>query len=601
MSQIVITPLACEPGVQRDGTPFSSKRYLDGCWVRFVNNQPKKIGGYYAIAYMRNTQRDYKLESPFLLQATNGPDQCMFVISANQSNLYLTIIQTYKENAIVAAENIKQILGDSLIEYQALNYKSGVGSFCELTFKGSLYPHWYYLPSFNAQDITSVKAGQLYYVDLTPITEETGDAILTKVEDYLTKKTVTASGGVWCAQTFPLIIVYGSNGSLIYNDVFFPGNPKDDNQTPLNTWVDQNGNYYTKQIAQCKIVAMKSTMGSNNLECALAWGLFGLYYLSFQPLLDQTTNLPAELQIVSTVVSTSCSVLGQNTIVEANNMFFWIGLGCFYVYNGTVQELPNSTNKIWFFKNLNREWANISYGVLNTQFSEIWWIFPKGNSTYCNHAIVYNYQTQVWYDTPFIRAAGCPSLLNQTVLYVPPVLTLDELEILRKTQPGTDMSGLDFDSYQLFAHEVGVNAVVLDSQNNPESNPIVSHFTYNMTSLFNTQNAQNRSILNVMLEPDIIMPDNTELSLKVLNIPFPADWLYGTPQLTSEPKPVDDPTAGFYVFNNKRRFIYLHSMGRIVTIKLMSNCIDGDYWMGSCLWHWQYGSVNPSTPDTIVV
>jgi len=34
------------PGIQRDGTQFASPSYVDGKWVRFQNNKPRKIGGY---------------------------------------------------------------------------------------------------------------------------------------------------------------------------------------------------------------------------------------------------------------------------------------------------------------------------------------------------------------------------------------------------------------------------------------------------------------------------------------------------------------------------------------------------------------------------
>lgn len=596
MSQIIVTPFSCAPGIQRDGTAFSSKRYIDGCWVRFVNDQPKKIGGFYS--YIEPASLESKLSSPFLLQSTGGDNKCMVVIAATSQGIYIAYFLS--NDPFISRDKIaySYVDGDVLREYKKLEFNSGVGSFCNITFAESLYPHWYFLPAFNQQDITSSNVGVLYYIDLKPENAEKF-SLLKIVVDYSTKKTIEASGGVWCAQTFPLIIVYGSNGTLMHNDPFYVFQEDQPEQTPLNTWTDKNGNYYTRQIAQCKIVAIHSTMGQGNNECALAWGLFGLYYLSFQPLLDATNNLQPLLQIISTVVSTTCSILGQLTIVEANNMFFWIGLGCFYTYNGTVQELKNDTNKIWFYNNINHKYANISYGVLNTQFSEIWWLFPKEDSTVCNHAIIYNYQTGTWYDTPFMRSAGCPSILNQTTLYTTPVLTPTQIKNAQATQPYLSLAGISSDSFQLMAHEVGVDADIL--MQTPEGiirskQAIVSNFTYNMTSLLTTQNAQNRSILNVMLELDLVLPKYKEMSLVVYTIPYPADWAYG--KVSKEPI-YGASYMDFYTFNNKRRYIYLQSQGRIITTKFESNTLGGDYWMGTCLWHWQYGSVNPSTPDTI--
>src|ERR1700735_4266952 len=42
--------LSSEPGIQRDGTKYDSKNYIDGQWVRFYRGRPRKIGGYKLIS-----------------------------------------------------------------------------------------------------------------------------------------------------------------------------------------------------------------------------------------------------------------------------------------------------------------------------------------------------------------------------------------------------------------------------------------------------------------------------------------------------------------------------------------------------------------------
>ena len=44
-----VISLDIKPGIQRDGTQFDSPSYVDGSWVRFQRNRPRKIGGYKAI------------------------------------------------------------------------------------------------------------------------------------------------------------------------------------------------------------------------------------------------------------------------------------------------------------------------------------------------------------------------------------------------------------------------------------------------------------------------------------------------------------------------------------------------------------------------
>lgn len=52
-----IYSLACLPGIQRDGTTFSSRNYIDGQWCRFYRGLPKKIGGYRKIFENNNIPR----------------------------------------------------------------------------------------------------------------------------------------------------------------------------------------------------------------------------------------------------------------------------------------------------------------------------------------------------------------------------------------------------------------------------------------------------------------------------------------------------------------------------------------------------------------
>ena len=41
-----------------------------------------------------------------------------------------------------------------------------------------------------------------------------------------------------------------------------------------------------------------------------------------------------------TEVSTGTSIMGQNAAVAVNDNVYWMGKEAFYVYNGTVQQIP---------------------------------------------------------------------------------------------------------------------------------------------------------------------------------------------------------------------------------------------------------------------
>jgi hypothetical protein len=70
----------------------------------------------------------------------------------------------------------------------------------------------------------------------------------------------------------------------------------------------------------------------------------------------------------------------------------------FLLYNGTVKEIPNTFNQNYFFDNLNYAQRQKVYVSKVPRFGEIWWFYPRGDSTECNDAIVYNIRENVWYD-----------------------------------------------------------------------------------------------------------------------------------------------------------------------------------------------------------
>lgn len=108
-------------------------------------------------------------------------------------------------------------------------------------------------------------------------------------------------------------------------------------------------------------------------------------------------------------LSNDVTVLSKNSIVEYDNVYFWIGTDRFYFYNGVVQELPNDQNLNYFFDNLNFAQRQKVFAVKVQRFGEIWWFFPTGTNTECDAAIIFNVREKLWYDTRALRTAGAPA------------------------------------------------------------------------------------------------------------------------------------------------------------------------------------------------
>ena len=98
-------------------------------------------------------------------------------------------------------------------------------------------------------------------------------------------------------------------------------------------------------------------------------------------------------------ISPSSSILSTGAVAESDGLYFWAGVDAFYVYNGTVQEIPNPYNADWFFENLNRAEVGKVQALRITRYGEIWWLAPMFGATENSHAIIYNYRENVWYDT----------------------------------------------------------------------------------------------------------------------------------------------------------------------------------------------------------
>lgn len=103
-------------------------------------------------------------------------------------------------------------------------------------------------------------------------------------------------------------------------------------------------------------------------------------------------------------LSSSISILGANTVVDANNVVYWMGVDKFYVYNGRVDTLPCNIRQ-YVFSNINLTQRNLAFGGTNNQFNEIIWFYATANSNEVNRYVIFNYDEQIWYFGQLSRTA----------------------------------------------------------------------------------------------------------------------------------------------------------------------------------------------------
>lgn len=197
---------------------------------------------------------------------------------------------------------------------------------------------------------------------------------------------VSVSGGV--VSLHPYVFVYGNNG-LIRN--CSAGN--------IDDWVSADANEVN--VATGKIVQGFPVRGGSNSPSGLFWSLDSVIRVSYAPQslgVAGTANFAAPTFWRYDVITSQSSMLSSQSIIEYDGIYYWCGVDRFLLYNGVVKEIPNSMNQNYFFDNLNYVQRQKVYATKVPRFGEIWWFYPRGDSTECNDAIVYNIRENTWYD-----------------------------------------------------------------------------------------------------------------------------------------------------------------------------------------------------------
>lgn len=410
-------------GIQRDGTVFDKQYYNDGRWVRFQRGRPRKIGGYRVISenltgpsrgIWVNAQNAFNFifsgYSDGLQEVTvddNGVGAGFLELSLSNFtpsplNLWQfdgffdvagagvnTIVAHPGQNlaAIDSTANTPVLIGD--VNGTSLS-QIGVFTDSVTTTNG--------LPTITlAATNLLIGAGQTItgagIPASTTIVSVSGTTV-TMSNNATASATVTAtfnnnvsvSGGV--VVLHPYVFVYGNNG-LIKN--CSAGNAQD--------WVSADAN--ETNVATGKIVQGLPVRGGSNSPSGLFWSLDSLVRVSYAPQslgVAGTSDFAPPTFWRYDIISSQSSIMSSQSVIEYDGVYYWCGVDRFLLYNGVVKEIPNQMNQNWFFDNLNYSQRQKVWATKVPRFGEVWWFYPRGNSTECNDAIIYNIRENTWYD-----------------------------------------------------------------------------------------------------------------------------------------------------------------------------------------------------------
>lgn len=451
-------PILSQPGIKRDGTRFSGDHYVDGQWVRFVNGLPRKIGGY------RRLTRDVGgIIRQFHAQAR---DNFVYTHAGSGSLLEQFTIDINGNASAVTNRTPSGFDADDSNGWQFdAIYDGG-----DLTAM-ALIAH----AARNASDISDATNGPVYIGDYwasTPLTAISG---------------VSVSGGV--VVLHPYLMAFGNDGLVKWSDAGLP---------------DQftGGDSGEARIASTKIVRGLRVRGGSATPAGLLWSLDSLIRASY---VGGTSIFDFD-----TIAETS--VLSSNGIIEYDGVYYWPGLDRFQSFNGVQREVPNNLSTDFFFDNMNYLHANKTFAVKVPRYGEIWWCFPKGQSTEPDHALILNLREQTWYDTELPNGGRSAGIYAQ--VFRSPLLAGVELAPARAdsetliTEAGDTLITEDEDTiitdngptnYRVWRHEVGHDEI-----EGSDIRAIQSFIETNEISLLSGDDPKSSAIRIDMMEPDFL-------------------------------------------------------------------------------------------------
>ena len=497
-----ILQLVSQPGVQKDGTSFDSDHCIDSQWCRWYRGKPQKIGGYNKmISWDNHIPRGVFVvpNSPVFNIYVGDSHTLKYFTADSETGLAINNTFVDRTPALFAANDYNQ--WNFEVMYDSLGFKSGV-----ILANATQ----------NLFGVDQTVESPIYYGDMFS-------------QDPLIETGLSTSGGM--VVLHPYLLVFGNDGNVIItlaND-------------PTKTQSD-----VPDRVTGSKIIAGLPVRGGNSSPAGLLWSLDSLLRVT-------NVGTPTGPEFAFDTITSESSLLSSDAVVEYDGIYYWAGSNRFYLYNGVVQELPNSMVLEYFFDKLNHAQRQKVWATKVTKYGEIWFHFPSGNSLECNEAVIYNTRLKCWYQTDIGRSCG-----DYNPIFSKPVWG-------DNTQ---DISG----NYIIWRHESGLDMVVDNTSSAIDSYFETSVMSWAAVGPGGQISSIDKSFYLYRLEPDFVQSGDMTLTVNGRS--------YANSGIQS---------SAPYVFNNDPNSpkyaekIDLREQRRLMTLKFESNVVGGNYKMGRCL------------------
>lgn len=352
---------------------------------------------------------------------------------------------------------------------------------------------------------------------------------------------ISVSGGV--VMLHPYLFVYGNDG-LIQNSS--AGN--------FNDWVSADAN--ANNVASGKVVKGLPLRGGTTSPAGLFWTLDSVVRVTYSPSTVGGINYYWKYDLITS----QSSIMSSQAVIEYDGIFYWAGTDRFLMYNGVVQEVPNTQNMNWFFDGLSYTQRQKVWCTKVPRWGEVWFFYPRGTATECTDAVIYNVREKVWYDAGQApgarRSAGT---FSEVFRY--PIWAGNE-----ENQDGT---------YTLWQHETGVDQILGNQVNAIDSffeTPALGAYSGLVGA--SQQAGDNLWTRCERVEPDFVQ--EKEMYLVVTGKGYADD--------------VDQPSDPVY-FDPDTLKVDMREQRREMRMRFGSNINGGNYFMGKVLMSLDTGDV----------
>jgi len=352
---------------------------------------------------------------------------------------------------------------------------------------------------------------------------------------------ISVSGGVIVLH--PYLFVYGNDG-LIQNS----------SAGDFSNWVAPDAN--ANNVSTGKVVKGLPLRGGTTSPAGLFWTLDSVVRVTYAPSTVGGINYYWKYDLITS----QSSIMSSQCVIEYDGIFYWAGVDRFLMYNGVVQEVPNTQNMNWFFDNLNYYQRQKVWVTKVPRWGEIWFFYPRGSATECTDAVVYNVREKTWYD-----AGQSPGAYRSAGTFS---------EVFRQPIWGENIANSS-GTYTLWQHESGVDQVFgnqVDAIQSYFETPPLGAYTGLVGA--SQQAGDNLWTRCERVEPDFVQ--SQQMYLIVTGKGYADD--------------VDNPSDPVY-FDPDTLKIDMREQRREMRMRFGSNTIGGNYYMGKVLLNLDTGDV----------